>query len=433
MIDTKRLGLVGVVALLGACGGGATETTTTTTDTTGTNDTSGGETPAPIQCSIPNAPENEAYQQGAQRVEVGDASGIPLLDGACTAGNPCACSELAEAYWEGDLVTTDHDRAITLADQACTGGEIFGCYRAGAMRWITRPAETTAAIEHYHVACDGENADACMELGRLTMSGVAEGGIVEAIAFYDQACQNDSPIACGLEGAAMSEGDAPPNASRGAELLSFACMEANVPAACTEMGRLVASTNADAALTALQHGCDGHDVFACDILLPEAEAAAMAGTAGDVLALDGTGAEHTAVTAASPPSTMVVSSGGELDIQQMGLRPACTGIVEREADLVVDVLAGAPALDLSVTAPTDTTLAVRDPAGGWHCADDGNTGSYNPSLHIATPAAGAWVVWVGRFTTGETQATMHIGGVVAPPAPATPPTPPRRGRAPAAH
>jgi len=100
------------------------------------------------------------------------------------------------------------------------------------------------------------------------------------------------------------------------------------------------------------------------------------------------------------------------------------------------VLAGAPALDLDVAALTDTTLAVRDPAGGWHCADDGPSGSYNPTLHIATPAAGAWVVWVGRFTTGETQATMHIGGVVAPPPAATPaPTPPpaRRGRGAAAH
>ncbi len=440
MTTGKRFGLIGVVALLGACGGASSGSSGG--DTTGPNGTgtSGGDAPPTIQCSVPNAPENEAYQQGARRVEQNDASGVAMLDTACTAGNPCACSELSEVYFEGQLAPTDRDRAITLADQACEGGEIFGCWHAGAMRWLARPNETDIAIERYGVACDGENADACTELGRLAMSGVSQAGPAEAISFYDMACQNDGPIACAYQGAALSEGDAPANPARGAELLEFACMEASVPGACTEMGRLVFSTNADAARTAWQRACDAHDPFACDALLPEAEAAAMAGTAAAALDLDGTGAEHVAITAETPPSSIDVSSGGEVDIAQLGLRPSCTGVVTREADLVIDVMANVPALDLSVGALTDTTLAVRDPAGGWHCADDTASGSYNPILHVATPAAGAWTVWVGRFTPGETQATMHIGAAssatpavaVAPaPAPAAAPPPPaRHGRAP---
>lgn len=431
MSNTKRVGMIGIVALLGACGGGGGGTTA---ETTGSGDgTTGGEAPPTIECSVPNAPENEAYQQGARLVEANDAAGVPLLDTACTGGNPCACSELSEVYWEGQLAETDHDRAITLADQACEGGEIFGCWHAGSMRWLARPNETDLAISRYHVACEGENAEACMELGRLAMSGVSEDAAAEGIGFYDQACQHDLPLACSYQGGALSEGEAPPNPQRGAELLEFACMEANVPSACTEMGRLVSSVNPDAAHTAWTRACEAHDPFACDALMTEAEAAAMQGTSAASLDLDGTGAEHTAVTPESPPSTMEVSSGGDLDVGTLGLRPSCTGIIEREADLVVDVLAGAPALDLSVAALTDTTLVVRDPAGGWHCADDGADGSYNPALHVATPASGAWTVWVGRFVRGELQATVHIGGVTAPPeptpAPAAPAAAPRRGRA----
>ncbi len=429
MTTSKRLGMIGFVALLGACGGGGTTTTTTTT-TTG-DGTTGGEAPPTIQCSVPNSPEGDRYQQGARAVEAGDASGVALLDAACTGGNPCACSELAEVYWEGQLAPTDHDRAITLADLACEGGEMFGCVHSGEMRWFVRPNETDVAIERLGVACDNENAEACALLGRLAMSGVSEASASDGIAFYDTACQHDLPIACAYEGAALSEGDAPANPQRGAELLEFACMEANIPEACWEMGRLVVSTNPDAAHTAWQHACDGHDPFACDALMAEADAAAMVGTAADRLAVDGTGAEHTAVTAESPPSTVEVSSGGDIDLSTLGLRPSCTGAVTREADLVVDVTAALATLDLTVEALTDTTLAVRDPAGGWHCADDAPNGSYDPTLHFTTPATGAYGVWVGRFVPGATQAQVQIASTPAapPPAPAAPATPPRRGRA----
>ncbi|MFO0680891.1 MAG: hypothetical protein U0234_02515 [Sandaracinus sp.] len=413
MGTTKQTGMVAALALLGACGGG-TSTATTTTDTGGgAADTSGGE--VTIACSVPNAPENDAYQRGARLVEQGDASGVALLDGACTAGNPCACSELSEVYWEGRLAPTDHDRAITLADIACEGGEIFGCWHAGSMRWLARPNETDLAISRYDVACEGENGEACLELGRLGLSGISSASATDALAFYDTACQNDTPLACGFQGAALSEGEVPANPQRGAELLEFACLEALVPSACTEMGRLVVAANPGAAREAWQHACDLHDVFACDALLPEAEAAAMQGTAAEALDLDGTGAEHAAIVAASTPSTIEVSAGGDLDVAQLGLRPSCTGIIEREADLVVDVGAGVPALDLSIAALTDTTLVVRDPAGGWHCADDAPNGSYQPSLHVATPLAGEWVVWVGRFIHGETQATVRLGSAPAAP------------------
>ena len=425
---TKRVRWIGVVALLGACGGSASTTTTTTTATTGSE-----APPPPITCSVPNSPDDANYQAGARAVENGDRAGIPMLDAACTAGNACACSELSEVYFEGQLATTDYDRAITLADRSCTGGDTLGCWHAGAFRWLQRPNETDIAIERYGVACDAHHADACVELGRLAMSGVSHEGQTEALAYYDDACQHDAPRGCYLEGSLMSEGDAPPNPQRGAELLEFACLEALLPEACTEMGHLVVAGNPAAATEAWQHACDLHDPFACDALLGVAEAMAMQGTAAASLDLDGTGAEHAAVVTASPAADVEVTSGGEVDISQLGLRPSCTGVVTREADLVIEVAASVALLDLSVSALTDTTLAVRDPAGGWHCADDSATGSYNPSMHVASPAAGAWTVWVGRFTPGTTHAIMHIGAQPPPPAPATPPPAARGRRGAAAH
>jgi TPR repeat protein len=422
-MTTKRIGWVGLVALLGACGGGSSSTPPPATTTT-----SGSEAPPPYTCSVPHAPDDANFQSGMRAIENHESSGVAMLDTSCTAGNPCACSALAEVYAQGQLADTDIDRAIQLADSACTGGEMYGCYHAGAYRWLRRPSETDVAIERYGVACDDHFADACIELGRLAMSGISHEGQTEAMAYYDDACQHDAPRGCMYEGAIMWTGDPPMNPTRGSEHLEFACLEALVPEACTEMGRLTVATNPAGATEAWQHACDLHDPFACDALLPQDEAAARQGTAADALDLTGTGAEHASIVVESPATDIEVTSGGEVDISQLGLRPSCTGVVTRDADLVIEVAANVQVLDLTINALTDTTIAVRDPAGGWHCADDQPTGSYNPSLHVATPAAGAWTVWVGRFTPGTTHATVHLGAQPPPPTPPPAATPPARGR-----
>ena len=206
-MTTKRIGALGIAALLlGACGGSSTSTPPPATTTT-----TGGEAPPPFTCSVPNAPDDENFQSGSRLVQNRDAGGIALLEQACDHGNPCACSELGEVYFEGQLAPTDVDRAIQLADTACTGGETFGCWHAGAYRWLHRPNEVDVALERYGVACDAHHADACVELGRLAMSGVSHEGQTEALAYYDDACQHDSPRACMYEGATMWSGDPPPN------------------------------------------------------------------------------------------------------------------------------------------------------------------------------------------------------------------------------
>ena len=57
----------------------------------------------------------------------------------------------------------------------------------------------------------------------------------------------------------------------------------------------------------------------------------------------------------------------------------------------------AKALNLLVEANGDTTLLVKAPDGSFLCADDADgSNNLNPLLAISEPAAGRYLVWVGR-------------------------------------
>lgn len=400
---------IGILLAATACGGGASSGG-------GTADTTGGERPPePIACSVPNAPEEAAYQQGANLVEADDASGIPMLESACTAGNPCACSELGEALWEGHLVPHDRDRAITLSDTACTGGEMFGCWHAGYMRWIARPAELALAVEKLQVACEGDTADACGELGRFAHSG-GLGGVPadHGNALLEAACLGGSTYSCFYLGQSLARGiEGAPDMQRATELLSFACIEAHVAAACTEMAFWAESADADAARHTREEACQAGDHLACDAILENA--GMQQGTSAASLDITGAGAEHIALTPTAE-ETLPVPIGGAVELASLGLRPACLGAVSATADAVVDVPAGVGHLAMRILADADTTIAVRDPSGAWHCSDDAPGGAYFPEISVDAPPAGAWVVWAGRLHDGELQGNLWVQSTPAAPA-----------------
>jgi hypothetical protein len=82
--------------------------------------------------------------------------------------------------------------------------------------------------------------------------------------------------------------------------------------------------------------------------------------------------------------------------------------VSATADAVVDVPAGVGHLAMRVLADADTTIAVRDPSGGWHCSDDAPGGAYYPEISVDAPVAGAWVVWAGRLHDGELAGNLWV-------------------------
>ncbi len=75
----------------------------------------------------------------------------------------------------------------------------------------------------------------------------------------------------------------------------------------------------------------------------------------------------------------------------------CGGLVTVTPDYAFDWSGDAKTLTLCVEANGDTTLLVKAPDGSFLCADDADSSrNLNPSLAISEPAAGRYLVWVGR-------------------------------------
>lgn len=131
--------------------------------------------------------------------------------------------------------------------------------------------------------------------------------------------------------------------------------------------------------------------------------------------------------AAAVKSAQALKAGGKAvtkDFSATGELPAvelqtgdtlCGGLVNVTPDYAFDWSGDAKALNLLVEANGDTTLLVRAPDGSILCADDADSSNnLNPLLAIAKPAAGRYLVWVGRVdpskpVTGKLTLTEAAG------------------------
>lgn len=108
------------------------------------------------------------------------------------------------------------------------------------------------------------------------------------------------------------------------------------------------------------------------------------------------------------PSTVAITSGGNLDASTLGLAPGCRGFVTRQPDFILDYRNAASFLRLYAVGAGDTTLVVNDGAGRWHCNDD-SWGGTNPTIDIQNPPAGQYDIWVGSYRAGENiRTTLNI-------------------------
>jgi hypothetical protein len=96
-----------------------------------------------------------------------------------------------------------------------------------------------------------------------------------------------------------------------------------------------------------------------------------------------------------PISYAVVAGGNQ---QASAAAPGCNaGWIANVPDVRVHYTAGTFPLRFYVDAPgTDTTLAVNDPGGMWHCNDD--TVGLQPVIDFASPVSGQYDIFVGTFT-----------------------------------
>ena len=102
-----------------------------------------------------------------------EGPGISRLRSKCDNNNTLACVNLAMAYYSGDGVKQDYEKAKELNSKACNLGDGWGCTTLGASYEYGKGAEQDykKATELYSKACDLKNSIACGNLGVLYYSG----------------------------------------------------------------------------------------------------------------------------------------------------------------------------------------------------------------------------------------------------------------------
>lgn len=385
-------------------------------NTRGTRASGGEEGP---RCAVPHAPGEAEFEGAMAAARDGDlARSRRLFTQSCDIGNPCACTELGESFVDPPPGggARDAQRGALLLERGCEGGDVWGCYALGSAIWRFLPERVDHAHDLWADACEDGVAEACAELGRLRATGIdGDAAPRDALPLYDRACREGVHYACVMLGQAYAEGiGTSRDPARAAELLTWACDEVGFASACTAWADML---DVDDELRAglLSRACDGGDREACDEMDPDAPR--MGGEAA--LAAIGQGAPEARLVRGGERE-LAARVGGEVDLSTLGLRPSCVGFVAAQPSAVLRVPEGATELRVRVRAPTDTVLAIRDPAGRWTCADDGAAGVYDPTVEVDDPAPGDYLVWAGTIT--PTTLDGHL--VIAADAPTPPPPPP---------
>jgi len=109
----------------------------------------------------------------------------------------------------------------------------------------------------------------------------------------------------------------------------------------------------------------------------------------------------------SEPYTVVMSPGG--DDLSSGLGADCYGYIRfAQPDFVLSYQAGDSPLGVFALSDLDTTMAINDPAGTWHCNDDSPyLSGTNSGIQFSAPLSGDYQIWVGSYDgSTESIATM---------------------------
>jgi uncharacterized protein YdgA (DUF945 family) len=108
------------------------------------------------------------------------------------------------------------------------------------------------------------------------------------------------------------------------------------------------------------------------------------------------------------PYAVDVLAGGADNLETL-VGEGCIGLVNgARPDLVLGYEAGPNPLYIYATSEFDTTLAVLDPNGRWHCNDDALGRGLDPGIEFVDPAAGDYAIWVGTMDETMVEALLTI-------------------------
>ena len=113
-------------------------------------------------------------------------------------------------------------------------------------------------------------------------------------------------------------------------------------------------------------------------------------------------AETEALEAGGDDVTVDVTADGNLPVPELLTGDVlCSGLVSLTPSYAFNWSGETAELSLFVEADDDATLLVRAPDGSLLCGDDMGPGNLNPRVTIPEPAAGRYLVWVGRVDPGD--------------------------------
>lgn len=97
---------------------------------------------------------------------------LPQLQQFAAKGDPQACFELGVRYSEGDEVTSDTPRAITLFEQAAKGGVVNALFRLGKIYHdgLGVPVDYSRALDYFTPAAQAGVTEAQHNIGAMLVS-----------------------------------------------------------------------------------------------------------------------------------------------------------------------------------------------------------------------------------------------------------------------
>lgn len=108
------------------------------------------------------------------------------------------------------------------------------------------------------------------------------------------------------------------------------------------------------------------------------------------------------------PHEISLTAGGPVDAGRIN-GANCTGQIGTNPDYVLNYSADDMGLYIRASSNGDTSLAVRDPQGRWHCNDD--TNGLDPEVGFGDPMSGRYAIWVGAVGETTANATLQISEI----------------------
>jgi TPR repeat protein len=181
--------------------------------------------------------------------------------------HPQSCTELGALYITGNGVAVDEPTGMTALDGACTAGEQWACSNLGIQLGRAKDSAATGAML-LEKACSSGISHACFHLGlALHGSKFLAHDLGRAAKVLEKACDLGQALACASTAQLYAEGDGVTKDAKKAEQLLVKSCAGLSGAGCEELGRLKDGDHGPAdykvALAAYTTACERGRTYGC--------------------------------------------------------------------------------------------------------------------------------------------------------------------------